>query len=247
MIGTCVANKNPRLSLGVAGEPPVSYSFFGTPSVTLRKGDRSPITALTLQDEIPAETFGIRMQGCRVTLDVTFNEADVNSAAEAQTLIASIEADRDQKIQFRDRYLQLVQLSSAVQFLRAAGESVMTELTSPQMQELRMAAISSDEALKSVLTTCGSSLSQIDRTNLTELHGHLWVLGEPSKWAKPDGTPKTFADFLGPQAQQILTSIQNDTLEAAQLEAGASAAALAAERAIARVGIARQQLSVWLS
>jgi hypothetical protein len=251
LAGTCVANKNPRLSLEVSGEPPLSYSFFGTPQVTLRKGDRSPITALFLRDELPAETYGIRMQGCRVTLDISFNEPDVNSRAEAEALIRTLEADRDQKVQIRDRYLQLVRLSTAIEFLRKTGDYLTTELTSAQMTELRAAAINANDALIAYITGCDTGVSATDRANLMELYGHLWVLGDPSKWRRTDGSPKTLADFLGADAQAILSSIQNATRDAlsdagSSLDAEAKVAAVAAERAAARVAQARQQLAGWL-
>jgi hypothetical protein len=248
--GTCVANKNPRLSLEVSGEPATSYSFFSTPQVTLRKGDRSPIMALLVRDELPAETLGIRMQGCRVTLDATFNEPDVNSRAEAEALIRALEEQRDQKVRLRERYLQLVQVSSAVQFLREIGENLTTQLTSTQMQELRAAAINSNDALLKYVTSCSAAMSEVDRANLMELYGHLWVLGKPEEWRKADGTPKTLSDFLGSAAQDVLTSIQNATREALdpkQLQAEAAAAAIDAEKAAARITQARQQLSAWLS
>lgn len=147
LIGTCVANKNPRLSLQVTGELPTSWSFMGTPQVIVRKGDRSPITALSLHDELPAETYGIRMTGCRVLLDAVFNEPDVNSKAEAEALIVSLEQDRDRKIATRDRLSQLYRLSSAVVFLKKTGEYFMTELSSEQMTELRTAAVNADASL----------------------------------------------------------------------------------------------------
>ncbi len=251
LTGTCVANKNPRLSLQVTGELPVSWSFMATPQVILRRGERTPITAVSLHDELPAETFGIRMTGCRVTLDAVFNEPDVNSKAEAEALLASLEEDRDRKVALRDRLSQLHQLSSAVVFLKRVGEYFMTDLTSAQMNELRTAALSADDALVNLLLNCASGVSQDDRANLTQLHAQLWVLGEPSKWVNTDGTPKSLADFFGPDAQSILTSIQKATQNTSDagsnLQAELQAASLDAERAIARVGQARQQLAAWLT
>lgn len=102
-----------------------------------------------------------------------------------------------------------------------------------------------------MLVDCASGISQTDRTNLTNLHGQLWLLGEPSKWVNADGSPKTLADFFGPDAQSILTSIQNATQNAgdagSNVQAELQAASLEAERAIARVAQARQQLATWLT
>lgn len=254
MSGNCSGTKNPRLRIEQADEPAVLYSFLSEPSATVRRRDAKAIAALSIKDDLPAETAGIRVaQDCRVTLEVVFNEPDVNSKAEAQALLAQIEADYADKIRIRDRYEQLLKLDQAVVFLRKVGDYLLTELTAPQMNDLRTAALDADSALLNFLTSCNSGVSEVDRANLAKLYSQLWVLGQPDEWRNTDGSQKTLADFLGSDAHKILASIDTATRSAmgdagvdSNLQAEAQAAALDAERAAARVTQAKIQLAGWL-
>jgi hypothetical protein len=188
---------------------------------------------------------------CRVWVDVELNQPDVDSAAQAAALIAGIEAELAAAERAVRDYGHLVALAGAHHFLSQLVDNFYLELSRGQLQSLRDGALAAGAALRAAATSCGDVTSPDDAAHLLALYEALLALGGAEDWRNPDGTTKTLEQYLGPEAAQVLETVQrladtsNPVLHAEYRAALLDAEALA-ESLAARLASARAVLASWL-
>ena len=190
---------------------------------------------------------------CRISLDVSFNEPDVDTKVQAQGVIAILDGEAAAARDEAEKDRQLLLLFGGYDFIHKLAESFHQELTNDLMQELRRAAADGNAALTQILSSnaCTSALSPTDQDNLTRLIISLVAVGDPADWTNPDGTTKKLSDFFGPAAAENQKSILEIEKNANfQLEEQYKAAYKAAGEKVvatqARLDEAKLTLQAWL-
>jgi hypothetical protein len=249
--GNCSTQYPVEVTLSTNAEPAVKYRYLRDAQTTVRRLDRGAALNLKIADGSTSTSILSVASDCRVSLDVTFNEVDVNSKAEAKQIIADIEKQLDAKRTEVEWYKQLVQYHSAFLFLRAVADNFHAELTNETVQALRASAEGASSAIALLMGQCGDqNLTSEDSENLVQLLMSLPQLGSPSDWQKPDGSIKTLADFMGDDAATIYQSVEKLALQAnpADETDEAALAHAAQDQAVLedKLKLANQQLASWL-
>lgn len=221
--------------------------------LALRAPTGAPIEELALTDGSQWTGIASFAMPCTITAALVINEPDVDSAAEAQALLDSIQARLDDAIAERDAYEQLLLFVGAYDFLRAVADNLYGELTNDMMQALRAEYVAAMPAFNALAASdvCTTDLGA-DAGALLSLAGSLFALGDASDWQNPDGTTKTLADLYtefrgdGVVAQiEALAESADPALEQQYLDAFDAAAVKVAELE-ADLALARVQLDYWL-
>ena len=236
-----------------SGGAPLKIPFLQGGSFALRAVDGGPIPTATLKDSSPWTANAALDKSCSVSASVNWNQVDVDTADQANAIIDKLERIATEKKTIRDQYDALVKQQKAYVFLKSVASNFHSELTNEEMQALRAAGADANVALVNAIVSCApTDLSEADRMQLQVLHSKLYVLGDPSQWQLDDGGTRTLADFFGPEAQDILRTLdaiaaRQQYGELAAYEQLFHAAALEAALAESRIVLARQQLAPFLT
>lgn len=250
-------NCNTNYDLTVSAQPddaePTRIGIYDDPVTRIRLPQGAAARLIHSKDIGPWTPYIALDPSCRITLDVSFNEPDIDTKVQAQGVIAVLQAAVSETRAEAEKSRQLLLLFGGYDFIHKLSESFHQELTNDLMQELRRAAADGNSALTQILSSnaCTSALSQNDQDNLTRLIISLVAVGDPADWTNPDGTTKKLSDFFGPAAAEIEKSILEIEKNANfQLEEQYKAAYKAAgERVVtaeARLAEANVTLQGWL-
>jgi hypothetical protein len=255
--GNCVIkNMDLAVKFTAASTPTVAAYRYMTLSeandqVVMRRKGGLPITSLTMTDVGLNTAVTMFPADCKVSLKIVTHELDVDTTEDAQQIIADLEADVQKKVELRESYEHLVQFSGAFTFLKAVADSFRIELTNETIQELRAKASSAVGSIALLSSTCDDMMTDEDRENMMLLMLGLPQLGAPEDWSNPDGSPKTLEEFMGADSAAIYQTVDK-LVKANALSSGQTyenlykQAALDAERARAKLELAKAQLADWL-
>ncbi|WP_244227404.1 hypothetical protein [Corallococcus aberystwythensis] len=205
--GNCSTQYPLEARAETTGAPPVFIPYLqNNKEVRLRAAGGAPVSAFTLSDASTWTASAVLDGSCRIKLEVSWNEVDVSSTAEAQALITALDADIAAAEGHAARMEELMLYQRAYALMSSLADRFRVELSNETMQELRAAALEAGPAVESMILDCGD-LSMEERLALLRLHGSLWVLGKPEDWQRPDGTVMTLEDHLGPGAAEILARL----------------------------------------
>jgi hypothetical protein len=249
--GNCTTVYDLKIAAALDGASPASLRYFNQNRLELTRPDGAAAASVVIRDDSPFTGAAIVDQSCLVTLTVSTNEPDVDSAAEATAILAALEAQLDAKRHERDDFEALVALSNGFAFLQSVTGAFYTELTNETMQELRESARTAGPAFETLLLGCSDGISEEDQMQLFRLYVALAGVGDAADWRNPDGTTKTLADFLGPNATAVFASIEHlrDRLggdPGTVYQAKYEAAALEVTALEGKVALAKVQLEPWL-
>lgn len=249
--GPCQAAFPYEVVLEVPGDAPQVYRWAQDASFILRLPNGAVVPKLVIRDGSPWTVRGQFKLGCFVELQITFNEPDVSSRAEAAALIAKIEADIAKKRQEAARYYELLLFNDAYSLMRGVANKFYSQLSNEGMLELYAAAEDAKPALESMIVGCNGGLSEPERQQLLRLYVALSVLDSPEKFARADGKTMTLAEYLGDKASGVLrvvdslSSLADQNLEDQRRRAYESATQ-EVEALELRAAQARTQLAGWL-
>lgn len=235
----------------------VSYFYYLTDRIqTLRRADGGPITALTIEDRYydplhfePGEWYtfyGSFSTTCEVNLDVTLNEPDVNSKADAWNIVNAIDQVLLSKIQERDLYQQLVIFSSAYFFIRSILDNFYIQLSNDTIQNLRGLFLANKDVLKAIILDLGGPYTQDQRLLLFDLYLSMFSLGDPADWKNPDGSTKTIEQYLGSDASDLFNAINSIGNKINEYNTAYQIAAQEVEGLQNKLELAKIQLAGWL-
>lgn len=230
--------------------PPVSFHVTEDDHMALRHKDGTAVQVIALQDASSATRFASFNDSCRLGVDITWNEPDVDSTAEAQSLVAALEARATALDVELARLEELALLDPAYRLLRVVVDDFHAELTDATLLALRDAARSGSDPLAQLIASCGLGIPPASRAALVHLAAAVRLATDGADaWRRPDGSPKTLADLLGGRNVDTLRVL--DDLLASKAAAPVDPAALLdAQRVCAAahgaVSLARQQLASWL-
>ena len=249
--GTCSTTFSVQVTAAPSSGQPVDMRYLSQESIELRSQDGSPLSSVTIRDSSPWTPSLLVDQSCRVSLSVEFNVPDVDSKEEAESVLYHIQREIDDATQLRDRYRELVLFSSAYSFMQQVATNFHTELSNEAMQLLRTSATAAAPALETLISSCGA-MAEADRGNLLDLYFSLGAVGDASSWTNPDGSTKTLAEFLGPEAQEVIATVNRILSDGAQsgnpqYPALYREAAQRVEELKAKFALASAELSSWLS
>ncbi len=206
--GNCTTQYQLAVKLEAPGEAPVEMLYLRNAEAIVRTKGRTPIASLKVTD---GSVFGHRslsvLDTCRVSLDVIANEVDVSTKAEAQAVIAGIEKQLADKKTEAEYYGHLVQYHRAFLFLQAVATNFHGELTNELIQQLRRGAEGALSSLSMLSSECTDNMQDADRENIMLLLMSLPQLGSAQDWENPDGSIKTLADLLGPEAKDVYETV----------------------------------------
>jgi hypothetical protein len=212
-----------------------------------------PLTQLVVADNSPWTPVASFDDSCRISTQITVNELDVDTVAQAEAILAQIELDLVDARRERDSYQHLLLFLGAYEFLRAVVDNLYLEVTSDNMQALRSAYVAALPSLDSLAASgaCAVELGG-DFYTLLDLGGSLFALGDPSSWQNEDGTTRTLADLysefrgdgvivqieaLADAADPSLEDVYRDAYEATALDV---------VELETRLDLARAQLAPWI-
>jgi len=249
--GDCTTQYPLEVSLAVTGETAVRLLYLKDASVTLRRSEGQSIPKVKVTDS-STWTKNLNVPStCRLSLSVTANEVDVSSKKEAQALIADIEAELAAKRTEAEWYGHLIQYHRAFLFLESVAENFHGELTNDVIQELRSGAESALSSLSMLSSECDDKMDDTDRQNIMLLLMSLPQLGSAEDWKNPDGSTKSLADLMGPEAQDIYLTVdklarENDSATGSNYDAGYKTASEQAAALEYKLALAKTQLAAWL-
>ncbi|WP_342378809.1 hypothetical protein NVS55_05345 [Myxococcus stipitatus] len=255
--GNCSTQYPLEVMLTPVGGSATRYSFLSTPSIVLRGLDRQLLTSIELKDSSTWTSIASFADTCRVSLNIDWNQVDVDSSSQAQTLIQDLQADLAAKTLQRNNLEALLDFSTAYNFMGELSNRFYAELTTETMMDLRAKSMDSSNVLLKVAITCEQPagtppellLTDADRELLNQLFFNLGTLGGPGDYTHPDGSLKTVRDFLGDEAKVVIDKLAGRSTPAAraQYQAQYQAAALAVVAAQQKLDLARLQLAPWLT
>jgi hypothetical protein len=252
--GNCSTQYPLQVTLSTDGADDVKFQYISGGSAAVKRKDGQPMKTVTVTDTSPYTKFANFDGSCRISLSVVSNEPDVNSKADAQAIMDALNKDLAAKTTIRDHYQQLSLYHRAFEFMQSVANNFLVELTNDTIQQLRASANDSLTAISTMMGACGdTTLTDQDRQNLMTLFMSLPQLGSADDWQNDGGTPKTLADFLGPQQAQVLATVQKLAKDA-DGDGGASSYEVDYQNAAhdvvvaqAKVDQAKSQLASWLN
>lgn len=248
--GNCSTQYPLEVTLTPAGEPAVKYTYISTPEVILRGLDRKPLTSIQLTDSSPWTKYAAVADTCRISLQIDWNQVDVDSTEQANAIIQNLQNELNAKKAARDNLGYLVDYSSAFVFMGELSNLFYTTLTTQALQELRARALEAGPIIfKTAMGCADGTLTQEERDLLAQFYFVLPELGNPDDYTDPvTGEIKKLRDYLGEEARPILDKLAaRSTPEAlAQHKLDYQVAAQQAADAEAKLALARAQLAPWL-
>jgi hypothetical protein len=258
VMGNCSTQFPLEVTFQVPGLPDTPMPFLANRTLKLRRAAGLAFDDVTFIDLSPWTATASFDQSCRVALQITFNDLDVDSNNDAVAILARLEHELADKTRLRDRAIQLLGFANAFDFIQELLGSFHQELTNDQMRDLRQLSIDNSDVLAELIGSCdvvgpnGEHFpTDEQRQGLTDLFLALGTLGDPEVWNHPNGSPITIAEFMGPEQAQIVATL-NAILDATE---GTNPAVYAAEAEVAsaavadvavRIALAQQQLAEWL-
>jgi hypothetical protein len=248
--GTCSTPY--ELSIGATLDDGTAGSLRYLPNdrLELRKAGGVATTSVALRDGSTWTGLAAFDSTCRVVLSITANELDIDSREEAHALLAQIEGELAAAALEERRNQELLTFHAAYDFMHSLVQVFHTELTNETMQALRRTALAARPALLVAVDSC-STLSGDEADQLFDLWELLIVLGDQATWQNPDGSTRSIADIMGPDAAAVYQSVL--TLEAQaspnlqdQYQTALLAATEVRVRLEAKLTQARLQLAPWL-
>jgi hypothetical protein len=249
--GNCSTPYALRVNAALDGGPEVPFPFLSEAQVVLRKPDGGVVADVTVRDGSPWTGIASFDGSCRIAVELTSNEVDVDTVQQAEALLAAIDqelaaAEIDQR-----NYEALLALQAAYAFTESVASSFHADLTSETMQELRAAALDAAPAMEGAMLGCGDALSEEQRDTLFRLYVSMVALGDPASWQNPDGSTKSLADFYGPAAAGVLAQLEALAANASpdletQYREGLAASAAEVVRLQQKRALAVVQLAPWL-
>jgi hypothetical protein len=231
----------------------VVIDYLSASGATLRRSDGKAMTSVSVTDSSPWTSVAAFSSSCRDGLTVAMNQVDVDTVAQAQALLTKLQQKLASDQVLAENYDNLMLFEQAYQFMKAVAQNFYAQLTNPTIQQLRDAASTSNAALVTLITSCDAGLSQSDKLNLLQLYSSLSVLGPSSNWTNSDGGVMTLAEYIGPTAQSVLSTVDGIIASHDADAGGTSYATLyqQAEQAVvqdqAQLALGQQQLSPWLA
>ena len=249
--GNCSTQYPLEVSYTFDGEPLVHHLFLKYPETTLRRRDGKSITKISIADASKWTSNLNVPSTCKIHLKFDVNQVDVDSEEDASAVISTIEKRLASAESILDAYLQLSEYHRAFLFMRAVADSFLVELTDPIVQDLREGADEILDALTMLSSSCNDWMTDEDRSNIFRLLMSLPQLGTSDDWQKPDGTPKTLADFMGEHDQEIYRTVeklaaQADATSVSTYEWFADQAAEGVASLEYELNLAKKQLDPWL-
>jgi len=249
--GNCSTQFPLRVALSLDGGAETMFGYLADPLLILRAPSGARVAEVAIRDASPWTAHAVLDGTCRISLEVTSNEVDVDTVQQAEAILAAIDQALTAARTEQRNYEALLALQSAYEFTHAVATSFHAELTSDTMQELRQAALDSAPALETAVLGCGDALSEPQRNTLFQLYVTMVALGDPTAWQNPDGSTKTLEQFYGAGAGAVLARLQelaenaNPDLET-QYRAGLQAATAEVVRLEQQRALAVEQLAPWL-
>lgn len=249
--GNCSTSFPLGVSIAVDDGTPVSMPFLSQSQLVLRRPDGGAVQHVLVADASPWTATAAFADSCRISLTVTANVVDVDTAQQAQAILAAIDQELSKAKVDVHNYEALLALQAAYTFTRSVALSFHEELTNETMQALRQAAIDAGPAMQIAALGCGDALSPEQRDTLFQLYVTMVALGDPGAWVNPDGSTKTLEQFYGPGATAILAQLQamadeaNPDLET-EFRQGLEGASIERERLQQKRTLAIAQLAPWL-
>jgi hypothetical protein len=206
--GSCPTRWPLQVKLSGDGEAPVSLAYYLGDKAVLRRSNGGALSSVAVSDDSTWTSRAVFDTTCRISLEVTANEVDVASKADAQAIVDALTKDVAAKQATRDNYRALDLYHQAYVFLRNVTDNFLGQLTNDQMQELRAASLDAQPSLEALILSC-DALTPDQRMALLHLELGLAALGHPEDWVNADGSKKTLKDFLGAADQQVLSAIDH--------------------------------------
>lgn len=207
--GTCSTQFPLAVAVKLDDADGVNLAFLSQSQLILRRPDGGVAQHVDVNDASPWTATATFADTCRISITIAPNQVDVDTPQQAQAILAAIDLDLGRANTDVRNYQALLALQAAYTFTRSVAESFHEELTNDTMQALRQAAIDAAPAMQIAALGCGDALSDQQRDTLFQLYVSLVVLGDPSAWQNPDGTPKTLEQFYGPGAAAVLQQLQD--------------------------------------
>jgi hypothetical protein len=249
--GTCSTQYPLRVAIALDGGAETMFGILADPPLTLRASGGGVVGQVAVHDASTWTPYAIFDGSCRIALEITSNEVDVDTVQQAEGILAAIDQELAAAQTDQRNYEALLALQAAYAFTHAVAASFHAELTSDTMQELRQAALDAAPSLETAVMGCGDALSEAQRDTLFQLYVTMVALGDPASWQNPDGSTKTLEQFYGPGAAAVLAQLEalgdnaNPDLET-QYRNGLQAAAAEVARLTQKRALAVQQLAPWL-
>lgn len=249
--GDCTTHYPLPVSITVTGETVVKFAYLRENGVTFRRHDGSNVSAINVADASVWTQHLNVVDTCRISLSVNSNEVDVDTEAQARATIARIQTEIDGKKAQAQQLRDLIEMRSAFLFLQSVAENYHGELTNDLIQELRDGAANSVPALAALANNCAANLTETDNQNLIILMMDLPQLGSSSDWKNPDGTTKSLADVMGPDAGAIYQTVVDlakgtSTASGSTYEQQYKAAVAEQVNLESKLVLAQAQLAAWL-
>jgi hypothetical protein len=256
--GTCSTQFPLEVTFLAANMPDTPMAFLSNRTVNLRRASGAAFADLRFIDLSPWTAIASFDQSCRVSLQIAFNEVDVDSENDAVAILARLDDELAEKTRIRDRAVQLLKFANAFDFVEELLSAFHQQLTNEQMRDLRRLSIDHANVMADLIAGCdvvgpdGQHFPTTEqRQGLSDLFFALGTLGDPDLWNHPDGSPVSIAEFLGPEQAQILNTLNTiidatDGTNPAVYAAEAETAATAVADVAARIVLARAQLAAWL-
>ena len=253
--GNCSTQYPLQVTLQAPGAADVVFPFLSNASAAIRRHDGQPMPSVTIVDSSPWTAKATFDKSCTVSMTISSNEPDVNSKADADAIIAALEADLSNKTAIANHYQALALYASAYSFLEAVSNNLVVELTNETIQQLRQAAQGAQNALSNLISSSCMTLrnpdgtpvlTQDDQNNLFTLVMDLPALGSASDFVNDAGKPMTLGDYLGPDQSAIVASIKKLTA-AMDTQGDYTKAEADVQAATAKLAQAKAQLASWIN
>ncbi len=248
--GNCSTQYPLEVTLTPEAGPAVKYTYISAPEAVIRGTDRQFLSSIHLTDSSPWTRYAAVSDTCRISMQIEWNQADVDSADQARAIIQGLQNDLNSKKAIRDNLGHLVDYSSAFVFMGELSNLFYTALTTQTMQALRAQAIAAGPTIfKAATVGCSGVLSEEEQATLAEFYWALPELGDPNDYIDPvTGEVKKLRDYLGDEAKPILDKLAARTTPAAlaQYKLDYQAAAQQAVNAETKLTLAKAQLASWL-
>ncbi|MBZ4398600.1 hypothetical protein OWM54_24350 [Myxococcus sp. MISCRS1] len=249
LTGNCSTQYPLEVTLTPPGNAGTRYTFLGTPELVLRDLDRELIASLELKDSSPWTNAAAFNETCRVSLNITWNEVDVDSAAQAQSILQGLQSTLATKVAQREHLASLVEYSAAFDYMKTLSNSFLVDLNNETAHALHAQALEAGPVIFQAAMGCGGVLTPEESITLTNFYFVLGSLGDPTKYHHPDGSPKTLEELIGPAALPVIQKLSQLSAAGAkeQYQAQYLVAAQEAAAAQAQVDLATAQLAPWLN
>jgi hypothetical protein len=248
--GNCSTQYPLEVTLTPTGGTAVKYTYISAPEMVIRGLDRQSLTSIQLTDSSPWTRYAAVSDTCRISLQIDWNQVDVDSAEQANAILQNLQGDLNAKKATRDNLGYLVDYSSAFVFMGELSNLFYTTLSTQSMQALRERAIEVGPVIfKTAMGCADGTLTQQERDALAEFYFVLPELGDPDDYTDPEtGEIKKLRDYLGEEARPILDKLAARSTPAAlaQYKLDYQVAAQHAADAETKLALAKAQLAPWL-